>query len=146
MSGMSYSYHPLGMHLHGVGLQAKIDQRPLRKRRIGFHVATAQAQVGELAMRYGFVGVRTTRRARRSLQPETELCRNTLGNIEKMHASLSVRIGPCHLTARLNLQSAIWQLKVECQQGSWSFPLRGPPIHCSSGKDRQNSVQLARVG
>ena len=55
MSGMRDPHHAFGMNFEFSRFQAKINQGTLRKWRVGFHVAAAQTQVSELAVRDGFV-------------------------------------------------------------------------------------------
>ena len=61
VSGMRHPHHAFGMNFKILGLQAEINQSALGKGRIGLHVAAAQAQVGQLAIRHSFIGTRSGR-------------------------------------------------------------------------------------
>ena len=82
-------HHAIGMDFYACGPQAKVHQRLLGKGPVGLDVATTQAEIGQLADRYGlgFLGCCI---GSIGVHPGFQLFGLRLGNIDESHPRLSI--------------------------------------------------------
>src|SRR4029077_13839476 len=108
--------------------QAKVDQRTFWKRRIAFHVAAAQAQIGELAVGNAVLRSRAMG-CRCGLEPDLEPSLNGLVQIQEVNSRLTVRVCPGHLHVGVEFKTTVGQLKAEIEQRSGSLRFGCKNIH-----------------
>ena len=96
------AHHAFGLDFHVFGFQAQDDAGAFRKRRLGFDVATTQAEIGELAFGNGF-GIFGKKFCGVGDDPGFQRLPKIVRKIDVANAGFAVGVGPGDFAANIQL-------------------------------------------